>query len=161
LINKKRKHSVNKDSYNTVMPQTPVVVFDTSVVLSGLASKSGASHQALTLAKKHTIKGIVSMTIMKEALKHSEKLHLTPENVAKNAKTLFTILPAPSMEATQEYASVLSDPDDLHLLATAKQAGAHYLVTLDRRHLLKQAPSIPVVAVVSPRKLIAILLKHR
>ncbi len=144
------------------MAQTPtIVVFDTSVILSGLASTSGASHKLLSFAKKRAIKGIVSMTIIKEALKHAEKLHLTPEHVAKNAKTLFTILPAPLLEATQEHASLLSDPDDLHLLATAKDAGAHYLVTLDRRHLLKQAPSIPIVTVVSPKELIVILSKRK
>lgn len=139
----------------------PIIVFDTSVILSGLSSARGASHALLVFAKKRKIAGVVNRTIIREALTHADKVHLTPEYVAKHIQAIFMkIAPAPTQEKMAVFNARISDPQDTHLLATAIEVDASYLVTLDRRHLLKQAESITEVTILSPRELLHALRKH-
>ena len=143
------------------MRTAPIVVFDTSVLLAGLASPKGGSAKLLTFCRKRRIHGVVTKPIIREALTHAERLHLKPDEVARNIKKCFrTILPAPDTSLTAGFEHTLSDPDDIHLLASSKEAHADYLVTLDQRHLLKKASFIQEVAIVSPKQLIHMLQKR-
>lgn len=142
------------------MKTTPTVVFDTSVFLSGLASPNGGSAKLLELCRTGRIHGVLSKTILHESLSHAEKLQLKPEQVAREAKKCFrTILPAPDTSLIDALEYVPPDPDDIHLLVSSKEISADYLVTLDQRHLLKNASVIKDVAVVSPKQLIRHLQK--
>lgn len=142
------------------MKTAPTVVFDTSVFLSGLASPDGGSAKLLRLCRTGHINGVLSKTILHEALSHAEKLHIEPEWIAREAKKCFrTILPAPDTSLIDTLAYVPPDPDDIHLLVSSKEIRADYLVTLDQRHLLKNASVIKDVAVVSPKQLIQRLQK--
>lgn len=124
-------------------------------MLSGLFSSQGASRQLLKIARKRGIHGVVSRTIIKEALAHAEKLQLTQDIILQEVTAVFEIVtPAPSIDNETTYRSLLEDPNDAHLLATAKETDSHYLVTLDRRHLLKQASNIKIVAILSPAELL-------
>lgn len=143
------------------MKTAPTVVFDTSVLLAGLASPNGGSAKLLELCQKGRIHGVISKTILHEALSHAEKLHLEPEWIAREAKKCFrTILPAPDTSLTDTLAYVPPDPDDIHLLVSSKEIGTNYLVTLDQRHLLKEASRINVVSIVSPKQLLELLRKR-
>lgn len=138
------------------------VVFDTSVILSGLASSSGASAKLLALAQKRKIQGVISATIIRESLKHAQKLHLTPEKVAKKMQIIFvTILPAPQAKLVDKHTSRISDPDDAHLLATAIESNAHYLVTLDKHHVLALAEKIPNLTILPPAELLRLLKRKK
>lgn len=97
----------------------------------------------------------MSRTIIKEALAHAEKLQLTQEIILQEVTVAFeVVVPAPSVEKEIAYRSLLEDPNDAHLLATAKGTDSRFLVTLDRRHLLKQASKIKVVTILSPVELL-------
>ena len=104
--------------------------------------------------------GVVSKPIIHEALTNAERLHLKPDKVARRIKKYFrSILPAPDPSLAASLEGTLSDPDDIHLLVSSKEAHADYLVTLDRRHLLSKASLIKHVAIVAPKQLIRILQK--
>ena len=142
------------------MKSAPTVVFDTSVFLSGLASPNGGSAKLLKLCRKRRIHGVISKTILHEALSHAEKLQIKPEDVAREAKKCFhTILPAPDTSLIDSLEYVPPDPDDIHLLVSSKEIDADYLVTLDQRHILKHASKIKDVTIVSPKQLIHQLQK--
>lgn len=138
----------------------PIVVFDTSVLLSGLASPKGGSAKLLSFCRGGRMHGVVSKPIIHEALTNAERLRLTPDEVARRIKKYFRrILPAPDPSLAASLEGTLSDSDDIHLLASSKEAHADYLVTLDRRHLLRKASLIKHVAIVAPKQLIRILQK--
>lgn len=126
------------------------VFIDTNVLISGLASKTGASAAILDLGEAEEIVIVMSQHVLVEAdrvfaLKFP---HLSKSFRAfiKNLSPL--LLDDPSPQAVREAGKVI-EADDAPILAAAKDSRLSYLVTLDKKHFntnkVKAYVSVPVV----------------
>lgn len=140
--------------------KTPLVFFNASVILAGLYSPSGGSAKLLKLSKQKLIKGVISEIVFDETVKHASKIRLKKEEVKKLVLTIFSnIYPAPKEKTVNRYKKVVIDYGDAHLLASAKEIKADFLVTLDKKHLLVLQKKIKKIRIVSPKQLIEKLSK--
>lgn len=140
----------------------PRVLFNASVILSGLRSPQGGSGVLLASVAKRTIRGVVSETIVDEVLQNSHKAGYTKERAQETCDALFSpILPAPSVTKTRQYEHVLRDANDTHLFASYDQAGCNYLVSLDKPHILSLQGMLKGKIILAPAELLEALRKHR
>lgn len=131
----------------------PRILFNASVILSGIASPSGGSGKLLGWIRKGTIQGFVSEIILDEVLRHRAKLGISANSVYTLIK-LFTVVPAPSIHSVRGFEAMVVDVGDTHVLASAKEHRVAYLVTLDKKHLLVLRKKIHAFTIVSPKELI-------
>jgi len=117
------------------MAQLKKAVLDTSVIIAGLLSSSGGSAKIIEACKNGTLQCAVSSSTKDEIGRNAEKLgSLVVEKFNALAASLHTIYPtAELVDAFTEF----TDPDDTHLLASCKTWNAEYLISLNRKHLLK------------------------
>lgn len=136
----------------------PLVFFNASVVLAGLYSPSGGSAKLLKWTKQKLIRGLISEIVMDEVLRHTQKIGFIKEQLQKDVTAIFhQISPAPSSGAVREYYDRVLDLGDAHILASCKQLGVDFLVTLDKKHLLSLSEKIKTFKIVSPKQLIEFL----
>jgi putative PIN family toxin of toxin-antitoxin system len=111
-----------------------VVVFDTNVVLSAIGWK-GRPYECLELARKGLVTGITCQELLDELVEKLEaKLLLTPDESLAIVADLLTFLRTVSITGQSHF--IDADPDDDKVVECTIAAGASYLVTGDRRHLL-------------------------
>lgn len=115
------------------------VFFDSSVIVAALISKEGASRKILTFCEAGFLEGWVSEPLVTEVSgvirrkflqmegEFQEILHISKLKVVKKIK------PSALLKAR----GWIADPDDVHVLAAAKQADVDVLLTLDLRHFIK------------------------
>lgn len=136
----------------------PVVLFNASVVLSGLNSPAGGSAKLLGWIKKRKIKGVISEIIFDEVLKHLGKLKLSKTKALYKINSCFPkLLPAPDEKDIIHFNNSVLDIGDSHLLASAKKIKTDYLVSLDKKHILSLKGKIKWTKIVSPADLIETL----
>lgn len=130
----------------------PLVFFNASVILSGLKSPQGGSAKLLSWVKQQKIKGVISELVLDETNRNLKKLSLTKKPL--NKISAFLIQPAPPVSLVEKYQKVVLDYGDTHLLASAKETKADYLVSLDKKHVLvlKNKTGINIL---SPKQLIS------
>lgn len=117
----------------------PRLFLDASVLVTAANSPNGGSAKILDLALEGKIKIVVSRKILQE----------TKESVCEHfGKTVWmrfyrklsplrvSIVASPTKEEKLSWKNV-TVAKDTHVLAGALKAGADYLVTLDKRHILK------------------------
>lgn len=133
----------------------PRVVFNASVLLSALRSPNGGSGELLKLLWKKRFVGIVSETILDEALKHADRIPLSKEQVRGKISRYFPkILPAPQEDSVSRYKRLMLDEGDAHLFATYQEARCDGLVSLDKHHVLALKGKLKGVVIVAPGELI-------
>jgi putative PIN family toxin of toxin-antitoxin system len=125
----------------------PNVLFNASVIIAGCFSPNGGSGKLLSWAKAGKINGLISETILDEARRH----------LGKYEPIFSVVAPAPSKINVEKYQEVVVDPEDAHLLATAQETNADFLVSLDKKHVLSLQGQIKKPKIVSPKELIAAL----
>ena len=134
------------------------VFFDASVIIAALLSPNGGSSQLLKYIKLGKIVGITSQTVIEEILEEdkSPRLKKTKAEIEKfiAQSTLVVRKPisAPEIEPYQD----LVDIEDAHLVAGANLTHCQYLVTLDKKHLLRpdiQKRFLPL-KIISPKELL-------
>jgi putative PIN family toxin of toxin-antitoxin system len=111
------------------------VFLDTSVLISGVVSSTGASAAIRDLGETEALLIVLSRHVLLEAdrvlakkFPHLlERYHLFLKNMSPE------LTEEPSPQAVRAAEAVIH-PDDAAMLAAAKQAGVDYLVTLDVRH---------------------------
>lgn len=136
----------------------PIVLFNASVILSGLYSPSGGSAKLLNLAKTKKIKGVISEIILDEAVKHVDKIKLEEEELVKFClETFIEVYPPPKEVNVENFKKIVTDDGDAHVLASYEEIKADYLVTLDKKHLLILQGKIKDKNIVSPKELIEML----
>lgn len=112
----------------------PVVVFDTSVLLSAVGWR-GKPYQCLELARSGKIKGVSCREILDELVaKLESKLDFTPAEAAETVADLLGALLLVPITGTLH--AVAADPKDDMIIECAVMAQADYLVSGDRRHIL-------------------------
>lgn len=125
----------------------PKVLFNASVIIAGHFSPNGGSGKLLSWVKSEKITGIISETILDEAKRHLEKYQPVFETVA----------PAPNVNLVKKYQEIVLDPGDAHLLASAEEIAADFLVSLDKKHVLCLQDKIKKPQIVSPKEFIETL----
>lgn len=136
------------------------VLFNASVVLAGLNSPNGGSGVLLKLVKSKKIKGIISELILDEAVRHSNKIGLSAEEVRKKVKSIFEVCSAPEERVVEQYKQVVIDFGDAHVLASCWEESCGVLVTLDKKHLLILQGKIKGMNIVSPGELLKMVDKN-
>jgi len=140
------------------MRANPIILFNASVVLSGLASPSGGSGKLLGWVQKRNVKGLVSEVILNEVMSHRAKLSISVSAVDALIKQ-FTVTPPPGLDTVRGFEPIVVDVGDAHVLASAKEQHVKYLVTLDKKHLFVLQKKIRTFLIVSPKELI-LKLEH-
>lgn len=136
----------------------PLVLFNASVVLAGIRSSHGGSRVVLKWAYSRKIRGFISEIILDEALRHADKITHSADELQKEISAYFPhIVAAPPEALVKKMTGRVLDPGDAHLLATAKEHHAQFLVSLDKRHILILKDKVGELTVVSPGELIALL----
>ncbi|MEK7074041.1 MAG: putative toxin-antitoxin system toxin component, PIN family [Patescibacteria group bacterium] len=136
------------------------VLFNASVILSGIRSPNGGSAKLLHFVKQKQIIGTVSETIIDEALRNAYKIPKETAQIKQIIEHTFThIHPAPKASLVSESDRLVTDAGDAHVLASCKETGADFLVTLDKKHLLALQRKIKWVRIVSPKELLENLAK--
>ena len=111
------------------------VFLDSSVLISGVISQTGASSAILDLGEAGEIIIVLSKGVLVETDRVFEKKFpgLVGEfrGFIKNLSPIVTA--DPTAQEIREAESVI-DKDDAPILAAAKKVNIHYLVSLDTRH---------------------------
>lgn len=118
-------------------PNMPRVFFDASVIVSGAASKTGASHALLVLAEIGLLRPVICPYVMNEAERNIQnKLPRGLERFQQLKTSIhWEMVNDANDEAVTEWLGVIR-PKDAPVLAAAVQSAPHRLVTLDTRDFI-------------------------
>lgn len=139
------------------------VWLDSSVIISGIYSDSGASNFILRLCRKKKISVYTSTLIIKEVVRNLKKKFPQKFSVkfAKYlAKSNFQKTEFISEEEVSQY-SQYTHKKDLHVLAGAAVSGVEYLVSLDKKHLLSLTAKKLPFAIVSPKEFLQKFIEEK
>ena len=139
------------------LERKPIVFFNASVILAGLKSPNGGSAKLLNWVKENKIIGIISETVIEEVLKNTNKISLTKEKALKLISQIFLIVKSPNKKYFSVFKDIVLDEGDIHLLVSAKNVKANFLVSLDKKHILSLKNKIKDFKIVSPKELIEFL----
>ena len=116
------------------------VFIDTSALMAGLISSSGAAREVLRLAEAEVIEVIVSQQVIVEADRNFGKKF--PDLLASFRLFIRSlnpvVVPDPPVPAVRDAARVIH-PDDAPILAAAIQERVDFLITWNTRHFMKSA----------------------
>lgn len=135
-------------------PKKNSVFFNASVILSGLHSSTGGSAKLINWSKTGKLVGIISELVFHEVMKHSNEVNKTNSELKKVISEAFLIVTAPSENKVNDYNNKVPDKDDRHVLASADEINAKFLVTLDKKHLLVLKNKIKKFRIVNTKELI-------
>ena len=117
------------------------IFLDANVYFAGCASSSGASALILQLARRRRIQLVASRLVLKEAERNLRRKSSrnSVESFHRFLKaTELVMVPSPPDNILAKYETVIH-PKDVPVLAAAIAAQVDCLVTLDRRHFLKDS----------------------
>jgi len=115
----------------------PRVFLDSSALIAGLASPTGASNVILTLAAAEIITLVVSEEVLVEVERNlQEKLPRALPEYRRFLATCPLERGAAPSGAEVAAARQIIHPDDAPILAAAMALGIDYLVTFNRKHFL-------------------------
>lgn len=143
--------------------EPPHVFLDSSVVLAGCASSSGASRLILEAAMEKKIIAHVSRVVLKECERNltrkfsKQELLFFYQWVGKAPLVLEEL---PSEEELEKFQDLIASKD-VHVLATAVCSKVDFLTTLDKKHFFTpgmEMAKLPL-AVKTPGELVRLILK--
>lgn len=132
------------------------VFLDASCLLAALGSKTGGSFKVLKISSKLKFNLYISEIIYDETFRHLSKIK-KDENDLKVLIHAFAIkiAQAPPSKSVRSYFFTTPDPADAHVLASAAQIKAKYLLSLDKKHILNLAQNITNFKIFSPGQFLA------
>lgn len=135
------------------------VFFDASIIIAGLLSSSGGSALLFQLIKTRNIKGITSQTAIDEVLEEDKfkKLKKTKEEIEHFiVESGLVVRERITLEEIESYQNRV-DIEDAHLIAGANLTKCIYLVSLDKKHLVREdiKKEFLPLKIVSPKELLA------
>lgn len=116
------------------------VFFDASVIISALLSPSGGSSLLIRLNQTGKIIGFTSETVIEEIIDEEkfEKLQKSQEEIKDFiSKSKLIVIESIGLNEWKIYENKV-DEEDAHLISGSIQTNCQYLVTLDKKHLLRQ-----------------------
>lgn len=131
---------------------------DSSVIIAGISSTTGASHIVLELSRDKKIRISISEIVIQEVVRNLKKK--LPEKVLIGffkylAESNFKRIELDEESEIFKYQDI-TDSKDVYVIAAAFKSKANYLVTLDKKHLLKLKDKHLPFKIVTPAKLIKI-----
>ena len=134
------------------------VFFDASVIIAALLSPNGGSSQLLKYVQLSKIAGITSQTVIEEILEEDKfkRIKKSKREIKQFVADSRLIVRKSITTGEIEPYQGLVDIEDAHLIAGAKLTRCRYLVTLDKKHLLRpdiQEKFLPL-KIVSPGQLL-------
>lgn len=114
------------------------IFLDSSALIAGVISTTGAAHTLLMFGEDETI----ILTVNEWVVSESEEAlsRKSPKNIKNLRNSLLSskvqILPDPSDEEIQANLYLMDDPDDIPVLLAAIKAKVDYLATHDHKHFL-------------------------
>lgn len=132
------------------------IFFDASVIIAAILSPTGGSAKLLQFSKNRTIIAITSQTVIDEVVDHSEKIHKTPDEIASYIQASCMLVRERVTQAEIKKVSEIVDTADRHLIVGARGAACHYLITLDKKHLLRSdvRKSMAPLHIINPKGLL-------
>ncbi len=137
------------------------VYFDASVIIPALLSPTGGSFKLVQFIKLKAIIGITSQTVIEEVEDNSVKIRKSAKEIRQFIHdNLILIRKRISLIEAEPYKSMVVEKD-VHVIAGAKLTKCDFLVTLDKKHLLKPniKKLIKPLKVVTPQELLEELVK--
>jgi predicted nucleic acid-binding protein len=135
------------------------VFVDANVLIAGIASVSGASGTILDLCEAGVVQMVISRQVVIEADRNvSSKLPRLVEPFRQFIRDLAPLMMEEPSPASLKKCEGLVAQKDVAILATALDAEAEFLITLDKRHFLQA--SIPFtlgVKILSPAEFLRYL----
>lgn len=137
------------------------VYLDASVIIAALLSPTGGSAKLLEFVKLGAVAGVVSQTVIDEVEEHSFKIRKSHKEIRKFIQENSIIV----RERIDEFESApfkdLIEEEDIHVVAGARLTKCDYLVTLDKKHLLKEEVKkiLKPLKVVAPKEILLDLTK--
>ncbi|MBU3979522.1 putative toxin-antitoxin system toxin component, PIN family [Patescibacteria group bacterium] len=138
------------------------VFFDASVIIAALLSTTGGSALLLKYIKAGKIIGITSQTAINEVLEEdkTKKLKKSKAEIENFiARSMLAVREEITPEEIEPYRKSV-DVKDAHLIAGATLTKCAYLVSLDKKHLVREDVKrkfLPL-KIVSPKELIEEIL---
>ena len=115
------------------------VFIDTRVLIAGVASLTGASAAVLDLCEAESIQMVISRQVLVEADRNfSAKLPGLVNEFRQFIRNLVPLMVEDPPAAAVERAASLIDRKDAAILAAAIESKVEFLITLDKKHFLKQ-----------------------
>ena len=141
------------------------VFFDASVIIAALLSPSGGSSQLLKYIKLAKIVGITSQTVIEEIVEEDKFIRIkkSKREIEQFVVDSRLIVRKPITTGEIEPYQGLVEIEDAHLIAGANLTRCQYLVTLDKKHLLRpdvQKRFLPL-KIVSPGELLRELVLEK
>lgn len=139
------------------------VYFDASVIVSALLSLAGGSAKLIQFVKLGAVIGITSQTILDEIENRSVKINKSIHDIREFTKRSSLIV---RKRITPQEISTYADKvdiNDAHVIAGANLTKCIYLVSLDKKHLLKEEikKKFPPLSIVSPKELLEELVGQK
>jgi putative PIN family toxin of toxin-antitoxin system len=129
-------------------PSQKIKVFiDTSDLIAGVSSVTGASAAVLDLCEAEVLQMVVSQQVLVEADRNfSAKLPNLVIQFRRFIQNLAILMVEDPPAKAVERAASLIHRKDAPILAAAMESEADYLITLDKKHFLKQKVrhSVPI-----------------
>ena len=114
------------------------IFLDSSALIAGIISETGAAHVLLQLGETEDIALTISEIVVAETERSVARK--SPENLAdvkrEIKKAKIKIIPDPSQAEVQANLYLMDDPDDVPILLAAIKAEVDYLATHDHKHFL-------------------------
>lgn len=130
------------------------IYFDASVIIAALLSPVGGSAKLIQFARLGVITGITSQTAIEEIEEHALKIDKTLTEIRQFIKDNSIVVRKKISKAEEEPYQGLVEEEDIHIVAGAKLTACDYLVTLNKKHLLKDEirKIVKPLKVVSPKE---------
>ena len=138
------------------------VYFDASIIIAALLSPTGGSSLLFQYVKAGKIIGVTSQTVIEETLKEDKpkKIKRSKREIEEFiAQSNLIVRESITIEEIAPYKDLV-EIKDAHLIAGANLTKCSYLVTLDKKHLLKgdiKQRFLPL-KIVSPKELLEDIL---
>jgi len=140
------------------------VFFDASVIIAALLSPTDGSALLLQFIKTGAIAGIISQTVIEEIVEEDKrnKLYKTKEEIEQFiAESGLVVNEAITLDEIKPYQNMI-DEEDAHLIAGANLTKCSYLVSFDKKHVLRKDIKkrfLPLI-IVNPKGLLEELVKE-
>ena len=135
--------------------KTPLVFFNASVIMCGIKSPEGGSGKILSWVENKKIKGVISEIIRQEIIKNAQKIGISDKILLKKTDKIFPIvIKEPGQKTVDKFSKLIIDLGDTHVLASAQETKADFLVSLDKKHILILKNKVKNFLITSPGELI-------
>lgn len=114
------------------------IFLDASVIIASMLSPTGGSFKVIRLGQLGQWAQITSQTVIDEVKDHTEKISKSAQEIDQFIKEHSVIVRQRMTKLEIKPFIELVDGSDAHLIAGSKLTGVDFLVTLDKKHLLKE-----------------------